>query len=79
MILIFRIYIFFIKVVWIWFFDMNLLNGDFILLYFRILLFKEFILKGYIYMVLMEEICVLNIEIVYVIKKWIVDDLLYLE
>lgn len=43
------------------------------------LLFGEFILKGYIYMVLMEEICVLNIEIVYVIKKWIVDDLLYLE
>lgn len=43
------------------------------------LLFSEFILKGYIYMVLMEEICVLNIEIVYVIKKWIVDDLLYLE
>lgn len=43
------------------------------------LLFSEFILKGYIYMVLMEEICVLNIEIVYVIKKWIVDDVLYLE
>lgn len=43
------------------------------------LLFSEFILKGYIYMVLMEEICVLNIEIVYVIKKWIVDDFLYLE
>lgn len=43
------------------------------------LLFSEFILKGYIYIVLMEEICVLNIEIVYVIKKWIVDDFLYLE
>lgn len=41
--------------------------------------FSEFISKGHIHTALMEEICVLNIEIAHAIKKWIADDSSYPE
>ncbi|XP_062603045.1 myosin-9-like isoform X2 [Saccostrea cucullata] len=39
--------------------------------------FYDFISKGNIHAALMEEICVLNIEIAHAIKKWIADDASY--